>query len=107
MGLGKIITKEERSLDTLKDIVRIVYKVLRKTEKFMSIQYDYIEEILPHDIFFVTTQELETMFLTIRQRKGNTILPRPKALSASCRSAIRWNPAKGMTAARRTTTTGP
>lgn len=62
MGLGKIITKEERSLDTLKDIVRIVYKVLRKTEKFMSIQYDYIEEILPHDIFFVTTQELETMF---------------------------------------------
>ena len=48
----KIITKEERSLDTLKDIVRIVYKVLRKTEKFMSIQYDYIEEILPHDIFF-------------------------------------------------------
>ena len=58
----KIITKEERSLDTLKDIVRIVYKVLRKTEKFMSIQYDYIEEILPHDIFFVTTQELETMF---------------------------------------------
>ena len=42
--------------------MRIVYKVLRKTEKFMSIQYDYIEEILPHDIFFVTTQELETMF---------------------------------------------
>ena len=58
----KIITKEERTLDTLKDVVRIVYKVLRKTEKFMSIQYDYIEEILPHDIFFVTTQELEDMF---------------------------------------------
>ena len=58
----KIITKEERTLDTLKDVVRIVYKVLRKTEKFMSIEYDYIEEILPHDIFFVTTQELEDMF---------------------------------------------
>ena len=28
----------------------------------MSIQYDYIEEILPHDIFFVTTSELESMF---------------------------------------------
>lgn len=58
----KIITKEERTLDTLKDIVRTVYKVLRKTEKFMAIQYDYIEEILPHDIFFITTQELENMF---------------------------------------------
>ena len=28
----------------------------------MAIQYDYIEEILPHDIFFITTQELEDMF---------------------------------------------
>lgn len=58
----KIISKEERNLDFLKDIVRTVYKVLRKTEKYMAIQYDYIEEILPHDIFFITTQELEDMF---------------------------------------------
>ena len=58
----KIITREQRTMDTLKDTVRIVYKVLRKTEKYMSIQYDYIEEILPHDIFFITSQELEDMF---------------------------------------------
>jgi len=58
----KIITKEDRTLDTLKDTVRTVYKVLRKTEKYMSIHYDYIEEILPHDIFFITTSELAEMF---------------------------------------------
>lgn len=58
----KIIDKEERTLDTLKDTVRTVYKVLRKTEKYMAINYDYIEEILPHDIFFITSQELEDMF---------------------------------------------
>lgn len=58
----KIITKEMRTLDTLKDVVRNVYKVLRKTEKYMAIRYDYIEEILPHDIFFITTRELEEMF---------------------------------------------
>lgn len=58
----KIIDKKDRSIETLKDVVRTVYKVLRKTEKYMSIQYDYIEEILPHDIFFVTTQELADMF---------------------------------------------
>lgn len=58
----KIIQKEDRNLDTLKDVVRTVYKVLRKTEKYMSIQYDYIEEILPHDIFFITTSELAEMF---------------------------------------------
>lgn len=67
----KIISKEERTLDYLKDTVRTVYKVLRKTEKYMAIQYDYIEEILPHDIFFITTQELEDMFpdYTPKQRE--------------------------------------
>ena len=57
----KIIKKDERTLATLMDTVKIVYKCLRKTEKYMAIQYDYIEEILPHDIFFVTTQELADM----------------------------------------------
>ncbi|MBR6627706.1 MAG: aspartate--ammonia ligase [Lachnospiraceae bacterium] len=58
----KIITKEDRTLDTLIATVKDVYKVLRKTEKYLAIHYDYIEEILPHDIFFVTTRELEEMF---------------------------------------------
>ena len=54
----KVIRKEDRNMET----VRSVYRVLRKTEKYMSIRYDYIEEILPHDIFFITTKELEEMF---------------------------------------------
>lgn len=58
----KIIRKEDRTLETLRDTVKSVYKCLRKTEKYMAIQYDYIEEILPHDIFFVTTEEMEEMF---------------------------------------------
>ena len=58
----KIISKEERNMDTLVSTVRAIYSVLRKTEKYMAIQYDYIEEILPHDIFFVTTEELAEMF---------------------------------------------
>lgn len=58
----KVISKDERTMETLKDTVRDVYKCLRKTEKYLAIQYDYIEEILPHDIFFVTTQELAEIF---------------------------------------------
>ena len=54
----KIILKEDRNVEYLKDTVRKVYKALKKTEKYMSIQYDYIEEILPKDIYFITTQEL-------------------------------------------------
>ncbi len=58
----KIISKEERNEETLKEIVRQVYKALKKTEKYMAIQYDYIEEILPKDIFFITSQELEDRY---------------------------------------------
>ena len=52
----KIITKEERNVETLINTVRTIYSVLRKTEKYMAVQYDYIEEILPREIAFVSTE---------------------------------------------------
>ena len=58
----KIILKEDRNVEYLKETVRKVYKALKKTEKYMSIRYDYIEEILPKDIFFITTQELADLY---------------------------------------------
>ena len=58
----KIIDRQDRNIDFLKETVRTIYRVLRKTEKYMAIQYDYITEVLPEDIFFITTQELENMF---------------------------------------------
>ena len=69
----KVINKNERNLDTLKKVVRSVYKALKKTEIYMSIQYDYIEEILPKEIFFITSQELEDMYpgLSPREREYN------------------------------------
>ena len=67
----KIISKEERNMDTLIHVVRTIYSVLRKTEKYMAVQYDYIEEILPKEICFVTTQELVDMYpdLTPKERE--------------------------------------
>ncbi len=58
----KIIGKEERNIDTLKETVKAIYKSLKNTEKYMAIQYDYIEEILPKEIFFITSQELLDMY---------------------------------------------
>ena len=58
----KIILKEQRNKDTLKEVVRKVYKAIKKTEKYMAIRYDYIEEILPKEIFFITSEELAEMY---------------------------------------------
>ena len=49
-------------MDTLKQVVRTLYTALKNTEKYMAIQYDYIEEILPKNITFITTQELEDLY---------------------------------------------
>ncbi len=67
----KIIYKDERNFDTLKKTVRNVYQALRETEHYIADKYDYIEEILPEDICFITSQDLENMYpdLTPKERE--------------------------------------
>lgn len=57
-----VMKKEDRNMAFLEKVVENVYNVLRKTERYMSIRYDYIEEFLPRDIAFVSTGELEKMY---------------------------------------------
>lgn len=67
----KIITREQRTVATLKDIVKSVYEALRVTEKYMANQYDYIQCILPEEITFVTSQELVDRYpgMTAKERE--------------------------------------
>ena len=58
----KIIRREDRTMETLQATVRTIYAVLCKTEKYMAIRYDYIHEILPEEIYFISTKELEAMY---------------------------------------------
>ncbi|MBR4313754.1 MAG: aspartate--ammonia ligase [Lachnospiraceae bacterium] len=58
----KIIDKSDRNIEYLKHIVEHIYSALKKTEKYMSIQFDYIETILPKNIFFITSEELLQMY---------------------------------------------
>ena len=74
----KVISREERCMDYLKETVKTVYKALRKTEKYMAIQYDYIDEILPHDIFFITTQALEDLYPGTTPKEREYLITREK-----------------------------
>ncbi|MCR5420252.1 MAG: aspartate--ammonia ligase [Lachnospiraceae bacterium] len=55
----RIINKEERTQDTLKSIVRKVYEAIKNTEVFVNSRHPEITRILPDEITFITTQELE------------------------------------------------
>ena len=74
----KIIRKEDRNLETLKSVVRDVYRALRMTERYMSIRYDYIEETLPREIYFITTSELEARFPDKTPKEREYIITRAK-----------------------------
>ena len=67
----KVILKEQRTVETLKETVKAVYDALRVTEKYMSNHYDYIKCILPEDIYFLTSQELLDRFpgMSVKERE--------------------------------------
>ena len=58
----RIIEKSQRNEGTLKEMVCKVYQSLQETEDYMSVKYPYIEKILPQDITFISTFELEKKY---------------------------------------------
>ena len=58
----KVITKEERTRETLEAVVTAVYKALKITEDYLAYEYDYIGHYLPEHIKFITAQELEDLY---------------------------------------------
>lgn len=69
----KVISKQERNMETLEYTVRKVFGALKETEGFISRRYNYINPLLPDDIFFITSQELEDMYpeSTPKEREYN------------------------------------
>ncbi|MFO7888044.1 MAG: aspartate--ammonia ligase [Eubacteriales bacterium] len=67
----KILLKEDRTIDYLKDTVKKLYKTFKDLDKYIGTEYPQYGEILPEEIFFITTQELEDKFpnLTPKQRE--------------------------------------
>ena len=73
----KVITKEQRTLDTLKDTVNSIYAVLKNTESYMVSKYpelgkEFSKNPLPEHITFLTTSEMEDAYpeLTPKQREN-------------------------------------
>lgn len=58
----KIIMKEERTLDTLKDVVNRIYSVMKRTEFIVYENHPSIVPELPEEIHFVHTEELEAAY---------------------------------------------
>jgi aspartate--ammonia ligase len=67
----RVVSKEERTVEFLKEIVQRIYDVIRRTERYVAYQYEPISSILPDEITFVHSEELQARYpdLTPRERE--------------------------------------
>ena len=76
-----IINKEDRTMETLKKVVKALYKIFKETEEHVHSIYPEVECILPDEITFITSQELLDMYphLTAKERE-DAIVKEKKAV---------------------------
>ena len=58
----KVISKEDRTVDYLKQTVTSIYKAIRQTSLMLKQKYHFLELTLPKTIYFITSQELEDLY---------------------------------------------
>lgn len=65
----KIISREERNTETLRDTVKKIYATLRHTERYIAEDYEFAHQFLPEEITFITTQEAEDTYPTLTPKE--------------------------------------
>ena len=74
----KIVTKEERNLETLKDTVRKIVKTLKKTQDDLLEKCPKLEGFVSEDVFFIDSQELEDMYPDKTPKEREDLLAKEK-----------------------------
>lgn len=72
----RVISRAERSKDFLHRIVRKIYAAMRETEAYLHAEYPILAPILPAEILFLTTQEMEDRWpeLSPKEREKQAVL---------------------------------
>ena len=65
----KIISKENRTVETLKKTVKLIYAALRHTEYYITKEYNFIGSLLPEKITFLTALELEEKYPSLTRKE--------------------------------------
>jgi len=68
----KVITREERTEETLKETVRTIFKIIKHMQHEVWYKYPEAVRHLPKDVTFITSQELEDRYpdLTPKEREN-------------------------------------
>ena len=58
----KVILREDRNEQTLRETVKCIYDSMRHTENYIIHEYKFIKRLLPSEITFITAEELEERY---------------------------------------------
>ncbi len=87
----RVITRLDRNEDFLRSIVLDIYLVFKNTEQFVSERYSYTGRILPDEIAFISSQELEDLYpdLTPAEREHKYVKEKGAAFISQIGGALR------------------
>ncbi|NQT26051.1 aspartate--ammonia ligase [candidate division KSB1 bacterium] len=75
----RVMSADERNLTFLKDIVSRIYQAIREIEQTVCKEYPVLPEpILPEDITFIHTEELEEMYPDLTPRERESMIAKEK-----------------------------
>ncbi len=76
-----ILDKNQRNVETIKNIVTKIFNVFKATEDYICNIHNQLDKILPSEIIFITTQELENMYPELcPKERENEITKKHKAV---------------------------
>ena len=76
----RIITKEERNVEFLKKIVRLIFQTFKLTEDALinAFPEKKLQRTVPDDIFFISSQELEDLYPDKRPKEREHLITKEK-----------------------------
>ena len=74
----KVISKEKRTVETLKETVFRIYMAIKQTEYYMCGKYHFMDPFLPNEISFVTTQELLDLYPNKTAKERETLIAKER-----------------------------
>jgi len=76
----RIITKEERNVEFLKKIVRLIFQTFKLTEDTLinAFPEKKLQRTVPDDIFFISSQELEDLYPDKRPKEREHLITKEK-----------------------------
>lgn len=73
-----IIGKNERTIKTLEDTVKKIYKVMKDSEDYLFALYPYIGKLLPEDIYFIDSEDLYKRYPSLSPKERERAICKEK-----------------------------